>query len=159
MELTNIDEFNLMTGKVFARLYESFPIPAYLSPTELGIPVSKGGEYDPETGTTIGEEPPTCGELIFSHSVQWLIETGYLTCGSLPAGCMPSLRTHFPHARLTAKGLETLNAVPSNLKSESLGRQIASASKSGSLELLRMAVAEALGIGAKVFGRYIGADT
>lgn len=156
MGSTNIDEFNLMTGKVFACLYEAFPIPVYLSPAELGIPVGKEDEYDPETGLSMGAEPPTYGELIFGHTVQWLIETGYMTCGPLPPGSMPNLRTHFPNSRLTAKGLETLNATPDSLKAESLGSQIASASKSGSLELLRMAVAEALGIGAKAFGSYMG---
>lgn len=156
MESTNIDEFNLMTGKVFAILYEAFPIPMYLSPAEFEVPVGAEGEYDPVTGELTGSEPPAHEELIFAHTIQWLIDTGYMTCGPLPSGCTPSLRTHFPNSRLTAKGLETLNAIPDSLKSESLGSQIAAASKSGSVELLKMAVGEALGIGAVAFGRYMG---
>ncbi|WP_370599570.1 hypothetical protein [Pseudomonas nitroreducens] len=155
MATRNIDEFNEITGKVFALLYEAFPLPIGLRPTAIGIEEHEPGEYDPVSGKVSGRTPVTEEEIVFGHSVQWLEEAGYLT--SIRGQSQGYPRLYFAESRLTAKGLEVLNAMPDNLtKRESIGQQLAEASKSGGKELLRTITTEALGIGvqlgAKAFG-------
>lgn len=154
MTATNIDHFNEITGQVFAHLYQSFPLPVLLRPEMLGITEHEGGEYSPEVGEALGIEPQSEEEVLFKHSVSWLIQTGYLTANKLqPDGCL------FGQARLTAKGLEVLNATPVSLAGkEPLGAQLAAASKSGGKELLRTITSEVLGIGVRMAMKSAGID-
>ncbi|MOA26170.1 hypothetical protein D3C78_1469440 [compost metagenome] len=58
---------------------------------------------------------------------------------------------------LTAKGLEVLKATPASLQTgPSLGEQLVDASKSGTKELVRGAVGEALSLGARLFSNHLG---
>lgn len=150
----NIEQFNEITGQVFACLYESFPLPMALRPKLLGIEEHEGGEYSPEVGMTLGLEPQSAEEVLFKHSVTWLIQAGYI------AAKKPGYDSHFfAEARLTAKGLEVLNAIPENLiKREPLGEQLAKASKSGAKELMRTITTEVLGAGVRLGLKAAGMD-
>ncbi|MCY1303819.1 hypothetical protein D9M70_535450 [compost metagenome] len=153
MTTSNIDQFNEITGRVFAHLYQAFPIPTDLRPTVVGIEEASPGDYDPVTGTSIGQEPRTHEEQLFAHSVEWLCRTGYLTAERY------AMSDHFTKAVLTAKGLEVLNAVPGSLKQKSsIGEQLTEASKSGGMELLRSITTEALGIGVRLLMKGSGLD-
>lgn len=157
MSETNIDQFNEVTGEVFAHLYENFPIPVLLRPELFGIEEHLEGEYDSWNGVTTGATPISKDEIIFGHTVQWLIDSGYLTSGRLPAGSMPEVRTYFDRARLTAKGLEVLNAIPENLtQREPIGQRLAEATKSGGKEILRSITTEALALGVQIAARTAG---
>lgn len=154
MVARNIERFNEITGQVFACLYESFPLPMSLRPKLLGIEEHEGGEYSPEVGEVLGVEPQSAEEVLFKHTVTWLIETGYI------AATKPGYDGHFfAEARLTAKGLEALNAIPENLtKREPLGEQLAAASKSGAKELMRTITTEVLGAGVRLGLKAAGMD-
>lgn len=156
MAAKNIDEFNEITGKVFARLYEAFPIPVLLQPSDFDIDEHAEGDWD-HHGRFVGGEPLTSEERMFGESIRWLEESGYLTFGPGNPGEQDEDRTHFQRSRLTAKGLEVLNAIPPNLtKREPLGQQLAAASKSGGKELLRTITTEALGIGVQIGAKALG---
>lgn len=143
---TNIEQFNELTGQIFACLYEAFPIPISLRPSMLGIDEHEGGEYSPEVGKVLGVEPQSAEEIIFKHSVTWLLQASYINATQV------QFDSHFfSNVRLTAKGLEVLNAIPENLvQKESLGTQLASASKSGAKELIRTITTEVLGVGIRM---------
>jgi len=154
MAAKNIERFNEITGQVFACLYESFPLPMVLRPKLLGIEEHEGGEYSPEVGEVLGVEPQSAEEVLFKHSVTWLIQAGYI------AAKKPDYDSHFfAEARLTARGLEVLNAIPENLtKREPLGEQLAAASKSGAKELMRTITTEVLGAGVRLGLKAVGMD-
>lgn len=146
MVAKNIEHFNEVTGQVFACLYESFPLPLALRPKLLGIDEHDGGECSPEIAEALGVEPQSAEEVLFKHSVTWLIQAGYISAKP------PSYGSYFfAEARLTAKGLEVLNAIPENLtKREPLGEQLAAATKSGAKELMRTITTEVLGVGVRL---------
>lgn len=154
MAAKNIERFNEITGQVFALLYESFPLPMALRPKLLGIEEHEGGEYSPELGEVLGVEPQSADEVLFKHSITWLVQAGYI------ASKTPDYDRHFfAEARLTAKGLEVLNAIPENLtKREPLGEQLAAASKSGAKELMRSITTEVLGAGVRLGLKAVGMD-
>ena len=115
MAAKNIDEFNEITGKVFATLYEAFPIPTLLRPSDFGIDESHEGDWGAD-GRFIEGPPRSHEEVLFSQTVQWLEQSGYLTVSGAPPGRLVGPdRTFFGHARLTAKGLEVMNAIPPSL--------------------------------------------
>lgn len=153
MATSNIDQFNEITGQVFAHLYQAFPIPTELRPSSIGLLEAAPGDYDHESGIVSGAEEKSHAEMVFKHSVDWLIRTGYLTCRQYPGSDV------FEAAVLTAKGLEVLNAVPGSLQQKaSIGEQLAEASKSGGKELLRSITTEALGIGVRLVLRSAGLE-
>ncbi|WP_460415336.1 hypothetical protein [Pseudomonas sp. microsymbiont 2] len=151
MPLENIARFNEMTGKIFACLYLSFPVPTSLWPNATGV------EAKYVDGIT-ADCPPSLdnrNDFDFFHStVGWLITTGYLTADR---DDQKNVLRGYNNAVLTAKGLEVLQATPDSLKpSESLGDKLANASKSGAKEILRSTTEIALGIGVKLLTQRLG---
>ncbi|MCY1432372.1 hypothetical protein D9M71_483650 [compost metagenome] len=143
MATSNIEQFNEITGQVFALLYEEFPLPIALTPHSVGLDTDRAPKQNATTGEMIYPEISTDGEM-FMRTIEWLASAGYLTCSS-------DRRWHIGNAVLTAKGLEVLNAIPEKLtKREPIGRQLAEASKSGGKELLRSITTEALGVGVRL---------
>lgn len=139
MSSDNIEKFNEITGKVFALLYGSFPIPQDLFPHSIDIAPTPQPEYDPETATLGGIGIASTYELneeekLFGHTVAWLVDTGYLSAKRRNAVDM------YQGVVLTAKGLEVLKAVPSALDkngSKSYGEQLQEAAKTGISETLK----------------------
>lgn len=154
MSSRNIDRFNEITGLIFGQLYEAFPIPIGLRPRLVGIEEREGAVEGAATAAALGLEVQSDDEVLFKHSVTWLIQAEYLVSGDHQYGS-----TYFQSARLTAKGLEVLNAVPPALtKREPLGEQLVAASKSGGKELVRSITTEALGFGARLGMKAFGMD-
>jgi hypothetical protein len=120
MSAPNIERFNILVGAIFARLYETFPVPIELIATNFA-------------DLLVDDEPTENGYhkggyvRFFTSTVDWLGEHGYLIRKEL-------VTTHIIRGCvLTARTLELLNAMPSNLESKdpSLGEQLVSATKEG----------------------------
>ncbi|WP_416739219.1 hypothetical protein ACM1ZW_20735 [Pseudomonas sp. NFX71] len=117
----NIERFNVLTGAIFAKLYEEFPEPTNLSAMNFAEQLKIGGS-------------DFVSVRFFTSTVEWLADHGYLKKGTtvgegLVTNCV-----------LTARTLELLSALPSSLESESkseqpsLGDQLITATKDGVTE-------------------------
>lgn len=132
---SNIERFDEITGKIFAHLYQNFPVPTHLSPQVVGVTIPKGA-FDPVSEQSWGgidDLDDAQREVVsfFVHSAKWLTKAGYIDV--LIAGS-----TGFIDVTLTAKGLEVLKATPKSLESsESLGQQLVTAAKGGFADQLR----------------------
>ncbi|MCO7516432.1 hypothetical protein NJF44_15625 [Pseudomonas guariconensis] len=143
MAVSNIEMFDEITGKIFAKLYQRFPLPTHLRAEEFA---GEAMGYDEKFGMDL----PTKDAEFFFATGKWLIEAGYLTATPYPY-------TAFGDAVLTAKGLEVLKAVPDSVSSkESIGEQLASMAKEQGREATKGLVTEALALGARFISPMIG---
>ncbi len=134
--LKNIELFDLYVGKIFAKLYESFPLK-----TEVNPCVMINMEVNPHTM----DIPKECE--IFRDTMYWLEESGYIKYTS------NQTVHYFNGAVLTAKGLELLKSVPPSVKSTAgIGENLTHWAKEGSDELLKGSVNTLLSMGVKMFG-------
>ncbi|NBB09552.1 hypothetical protein [Pseudomonas sp. SLFW] len=143
MAVSNIERFDNLASRLFAELYESFPMGKDIDTANYLDPATQWSErYQQEVLIDDGE--------FFLATVLWLQRAGYLSVDK------------YHHSRvsdvvLTAKGLEVLRAVPGSLQGDaSIGEQLADAAKSGGKEAMRGLLSEALGIGARLLGPYVG---
>ncbi|HHS7810299.1 hypothetical protein [Pseudomonas putida] len=122
MAAANIERFNVLVGAIFAKLYQEFPvaIELQLEDFEEQMAVNR-----PERD--IDDHRNRRDAVFFASTVIWLSNHGYLDSGSQLSngtvmGCV-----------MTARTLELLKAMPSNLESKdpSLGDQLVSATKEG----------------------------
>lgn len=126
MTTSNIERFDEITGKVLGALYQQFPVPVNLSAAKFVEPATRYCEI-------IGGEVPSKDAEFFNACVRWLADAGYLRLNQ---------DAHFygvvESVVLTAKGLETLKAVPKSLDgAHSIGEQLVEAAKSGMAEQVR----------------------
>lgn len=143
MAVSNIEKFDDITGKIFAELYQSFPVPQTLMTEDF---VGSVLRYNEKYGT----ELPTDDAEFFFATATWLMHAGYITGTPRP----PSYVTE---AVLSAKGLEVLKAVPKSVTSKSsIGEQLAVSAKEGGKEAARGLVSEAFSIGVKIISPMIG---
>ncbi|QXZ12511.1 hypothetical protein KVQ82_20830 [Pseudomonas sp. AO-1] len=143
MAVSNIEKFDDITGKIFAVLYQHFPIPQALMAEDF---VENAKQLDDFLGT----EVPTEDADFFLATAEWLRQAGYINCA-------PDPYLYVSHAVLTAKGLEVLKAIPESVSSkESIGEQLATTAKESGKEVARGLVSEALGLGVKIFSPIIG---
>lgn len=142
--MSNISSFDEYAGRVFALLYESFPIPVDLTIGDIL------GQQDLYMHHGIPPEMMTECEIA-SHTVQWLASAGYL---SMQAGN----GNDFFSLVLTEKGLEVMKAIPGAIDSQSqpLGKQISTALKTGTKETLKLLTNQALAIGVKIAAQKFG---
>lgn len=136
----NIENFDLLTAKLFAALYESFPVPVALTAEQYGVDVDSAFDFaDP-----VSVDPAAFKALdFFCATVRWLEAYGYLTYQSETNGGF------FFDASLTAKGLEVLKATPASLSStKTLGEYIVEGTKGGVKEAMSKGVSYALSAGA-----------
>ena len=116
---SNIQEFNVIAGLIFAQLYRLFPvridsIDRGVIAEAIGVPVGVDHSVFPlSSGRPFGE--------VLDSTIRWLAEENFINF----FGPRPGDR-----ATLTAKGLTVLNAVPDGLK-ETAGTQIAKAADRG----------------------------
>ncbi|TFF13723.1 hypothetical protein EXW72_08340 [Pseudomonas sp. BCA14] len=127
MSASNIERFDQLAGRIFADLYEAFPLPKTLSD------ISHGEK---------GLDPVFNAEFFFVATVRWLASSGYVTHGK------QDNRFVFEDCVLTAKGLEVLKATPDSLTESSIGSQLQDAAKSGLVDSVKTLVGKALAIGA-----------
>jgi len=120
MSMTHIERFNVLVGVVFAKLYETFPVPVELS-------VQNFVEQLVDDDELIDDSEYMKGGYVkfFTSTITWLGYHGYLMKGSTLSG--GTVRD----CVLTASALEILNAMPANLeiKGPSLGDQLITATK------------------------------
>ncbi|MEW6647181.1 MAG: hypothetical protein AB1450_08290 [Pseudomonadota bacterium] len=130
--MTNIDRFNECAAKLFSRLYAEFPKPCGVNYFEfLGKDVFEAGD----------------DELEFCRAtLEWLENAGYITVDAHSNDCAYNVV-------LTAKGLETLKAVPDSLKGKgSIGDAMVAAVKAGSIEMAKQLASKAFTEGFKLIG-------
>lgn len=136
-ERSNIDVFNDHVSQVFALLYESFPTPRDIDFQSFTY------EDLPEENREMGTVPESMYEPAM-HAVGWLIKEDYIRCET------SSIDGGFYLVQLTGKGLATLQSVPASLQgTTSIGQRISEAVKSGSKEVARKMVTEAISWGFK----------
>lgn len=76
MELTQVKDFNLVVGKVFAHLANKFPNAADIDASSVGFEVVGGWTTLP-TGISQMVDP-SAEEIFFGQCVHWLIAEGYV---------------------------------------------------------------------------------
>ena len=126
---TNIEVANIWIGYVFAKLYESFPIPYDFKLSEI---LDETGEVP-----TIGESGEFGLQLLM-----WLRDEGYVRGqdGTL------ELESLMDFTVLTERGLTALNAVPDKLaQKKKIGEQLVDASKDLGKEGIKKGVMDLIG--------------
>lgn len=120
----NIDRFNDVCARVFADLYESFPVGRNLSAIH----------YDPLEGQNRDD-----GTRFAWATIEWLENSGCITSGGNSGGPTKDM------AVLTPKGLEVLNVYLASLdSSRSLGDELVEASSTGARDVASKLVSEGL---------------
>lgn len=132
-KMTNIELFNGITGKVFAQLYESFPV-------EVEIKLSGYLEdfiaEDDFNGAWDFQE-------MTKATIKWLDRAGYIWLKD------PEYYGGHYSATLTPKGLEVLKATPNSIEpTSSFGEKIVEYSKGkfgeGMNEIVKTAISEGI---------------
>lgn len=130
--MDNIKAFNLVTGKLFADLYQSFPAPTEVDFIALVVDMIPNEDFESAW------ENPSFAEA----TVRWLDQAGYIWLKKAPT------MHGKPTAVLSPKGLEALKAVPESIDSkESLGERIITFTKAKASESLSQAVGLAITAG------------
>jgi len=138
---TNMERFDLLTGAVFAQLYESFPEPVLLDPYNYLKQIA------PEDQDIDTQRELRSGAVeFFGYTIDWLAQTGYLT-HSTPIRRDFSI---YEKCVLTAKGLEVLKALPDSITGKTLGSQLQEAAKAGLIDSMKSLTGKALGMGASM---------
>ena len=111
--MRNIEAFNVAVAEIFGQCYQAFPLKVDISKMDIGIAIKEA----------FGENHNGIFDLsdveydIAEETVNWLISAGYIWCKK------PGYS--FEGVTLSPKGLEVLNAVPTELKSKkSLGEHL-----------------------------------
>lgn len=134
MSHSNIEQFDLIVGKTFAVLYQSFPLQKYIEVGHILDPKTAFTE-DGNYGPVLTEEGEFCRACF-----DWITEAGYVS------GKVDYQSGSITGAVLTVKGLETLKAIPDSLQA-SIGDRLVDAAKTEGRELLRSLASQALGVG------------
>ncbi|MBR8466346.1 hypothetical protein KDE13_08370 [Campylobacter sp. faydin G-140] len=127
----NIDKFDILVGKILAKLYEEFPIKCELMPEDFGIKDTMAEFLETPEGA-MGD----MRELEFLEAtVTWLMENEIITAKKSGFGA-------YYDTRLTMKGLKLLKSTPKSVDSErkSIGESLKELSCAGANESLKIAV-------------------
>lgn len=131
--MNNIELFNGITGKVFADLYQSFPIEAEIKVYDYLEDFIAEDDYDGSW-----EFPE-----MTKATIKWLDKAGYIWLTE------PQAYGGVYKATLTPKGLEVLKQVPNSIEpTSSIGEKIVEYSKSkfseGMNEIVKTAISEGI---------------
>lgn len=181
----NIQRFNFMTGRIFARLYSMFPEPVILTAFNCQIVdvdpwkiseefaeqqhalIEQGIGVVTENGRILGPvetllvwnpnvPPDLPGELkrdlaFFYSTLAWLKDTGFIDGVLHPGGTVMS------RGVLTAKGLESLSAIPDSIVgSAPLGEILLENTKKGATAVIGETVKQVLAVGIGLAARHYG---
>lgn len=123
--MNNIDQFNIIAGKLFADLYSTFPEYREIDYFSLSLDLIPKEEFDK------GFDIPQFTEA----TVRWLSDAGYIWL--LP----PEHLCGKPKAVLSPKGLEVLKSNPSSLEGKKpLGEKLIEFTKNRLTDALSQAV-------------------
>lgn len=144
MTISNIQQFDEITGQVLGALYENFPVPRPLLIKQF---IEDGYSFNEHMAGDIANEK---GQF-FIACIEWLSEAGYLCFKDRSYG------NGVLDAVLTAKGLEALKALPASLATgPSLGDQLVDATKSGTKSILGSLAGEVLSVGSRLVTAHFG---
>lgn len=143
---TNIDRFDRLTGAVFARLYESFPVGVDLDAMKFSAVISpeQGYEAALDQALNLGD--------FFNATIVWLQDAGFITFVSTSLDNSVAYQ-----CRLTAKGLQVLKSIPDSLTGETLGGRLGDAVQQGTMAGLQTVANEALSRGVGFLSAAVGA--
>jgi len=136
--MTNIERFDQLTGRIFAELYEAFPMTVDL----IDEAFTDAIVVDPIESEEGIDQFMVRGEF-FSATVLWLIKSGYISLYEEAS----KANNMFLGCTLTAKALEALKATPSTLSGESIGSSLQAAAKSGMVDAIKSLANDALSKG------------
>ena len=128
----NIDKFDILVGKILAKLYNEFPINSTLLSEEFGIKDNIAEFLGDEASQNIKEN----NELIFfESSIAWLIQNDIINAKNSGYGA-------YYDAALSFKGLKLLKVVPSSVNNErkSIGESLSELVKAGANEGIKKLV-------------------
>lgn len=144
--MDNIDEFNLITGRVFALLYDRYPVPIEIDPSALAMDI---GVVPPEMMQ--GEPDPAQGLLssgrrfdqVLDGTLRWLDDEGFIRRApvSVTSGVV-----------LTKRAFATMNATPKvldpnqNKNAGTIGDRPSSAASEIGTEAGRSAIGRLVGM-------------
>jgi len=118
--MSNIEAFNIAAAEIFGQCYQAFPLKVTISNMDIGVAIKEAFGEDPDGTFYLNEVEYKIAEA----TMFWLIEAGYIWCKK------PHKSISFEGVTLSPKGLEVLNAVPTELTSkESLGEQLSNGIK------------------------------
>jgi len=137
MPESNIERFDQLTGIVFSRLYDKFPVTVDLNVMDFGDILEPGELIEPLEIYTGSEQLE-----FFTGTIDWLIEAGYIVSRQKSAYAYT-----YEECTLTAKALEILKATPVSLGGETLGGTLAAAVKDGAKSKLKELASEVLSKG------------
>ncbi|EAT2562224.1 hypothetical protein FH880_08005 [Salmonella enterica] len=140
------DEFNLLTGQIFAHLFEQFPVPSrldvdmFFDDTHFYRMRRRHEESDSEFPFNIEEVNHLHDEKLelFIHTVNWLESEGFIRCEIYsPLGMQPE----YTDVVLTHRAMQFLNIIPGSLatsehKKSAIGEMLSDAVKENSRSLL-----------------------
>jgi len=132
---SNIAEFERSSALILAKLYEAFPVPSELAPSEL----------DPEAPIEVRH--------IHSGTIEFLAVEGYLRHGEVNRHSYRG-RTYgliYYDAALSAKGLAALSAEKEAIMGEkkTRGKRLVDATRSGALDIAKAVIRELFTEGVK----------
>ena len=135
--MTNIDLFDEYAARIFAELYQSFPVKRSLNANQL----SGHHEFN-EFGVVVNENGEPSKQFEIAHgTIQWLWETGYIRGDSVS-------QTGMFNAVLSPVGLAVLKATPASLTAEvSTGEKLTTLVKDGAFDTAKDLVKSALTAG------------
>ena len=136
---SNIEQFNEITGIVFAYLYESFPVARDLTIDDFTH--ENVSDYYVRSSLHSGLSLGGHARMV-QQTIQWLVIEGYLRTKLQSSG-------GFRGCVLTSKGLETLNLIPDSLDS-SIGEKLVTAVKEESKTAVRSLIQKALAYGVTI---------
>jgi hypothetical protein len=115
----NIQEFNAIAGAILAKVYESHPSPRTIAVDDVATALGRKPDEQMPSGKQFIE--------MFAHTLHWLATNDFIN----------DFAAVTPHrCTLTARGLATLNEVPSSLNGATRGSEIADAARAGGFEKL-----------------------
>ncbi|MEG0867938.1 MAG: hypothetical protein RSG77_12885 [Hafnia sp.] len=143
MSEPNIDKFNEVTGKIFAMLYCSFPVPVDIHLQDF----IDGEVHEANEEALLGYDISDAA-LFVDSTIHWLATADFIQIGERGYESYHSVV-------LTPKGLECLKCTPDSLSVPG-GSPISAAIKSGSKEALKILANQVLSVGVKIAAQKIG---
>ena len=147
--MSNIDDFNIVVGLIFSKLYEEFPIPCWIGQVEhvevlnqgkltreqlLKLDEQRAPGMEPLYRSHAEEEMMAIAEhgfAIHSGAMEWLIAEGFIRAVVINDGT-------YSNCVLALKGLEALSLTPDAVRqSKTIGDQVVENVKSGSLDAVK----------------------
>ncbi|WP_312679870.1 hypothetical protein [Stutzerimonas nitrititolerans] len=135
---TNIKQFDALVGKIFADLYESFPIELVMQPENyISVLLDVSKPEEELLGVAMLD-----AVSFYEATHRWLRKAGFIE--------VLSSNSEESRVVLTAKGLEALKLMPDSLGGDSLGDRLSQAAREGVVDQVRVLTGQVLGFGVRM---------